>query len=376
MEQPPAEGNPPGWSTQQPPPFRGDPGWVMPNAPEQTQSGDPNPWGPPPAAPQPGVIPLRPLQVGEILTGAIEYVRRNPAAVIGVSAIVGFFAAMGQLAVIATGYGSLDTAQAQLNDNLETATLDDVVPLFRTLLIVTVLQSVIIALLQVMGSGMLAHVMGRAALGEHTSFGRAWGLVRPQIWRLLVATVLVGLAVLVAVVVPLLPGIVLAATVGAGVGGIALGLGGLISLALAIWVAFSLVLTTPVIALEDCGPLRGITRSGALVNGAFWRTLGIVLLGTILGQAVGAVVSAPFGLFGASGADLSTGSVFALALGGMVTMLVALPFIAGVTTLVYLDRRMRTENLAEVLAEAAGAANPLRTDTPAEPPNPGTPPTR
>lgn len=299
------------------------------------------------------MIPLRPLQVGEILTGAIEYVRRNPAAVIGVSAIVGFFAAMGQLAVIATGYGSLETAQEQLADNLETATLSDVVPLFRTLLIVTVLQSVIIGLLQVLGSGMLAHVMGRSALGEHTSFGKAWALVRPQIWRLVAATVMVGLAVLLVVIIPLLPGIFLAATAGATAGAIALGFGGLISLVLGIWVAFSLVLTTPVIALEDCGPVRAIVRSASLVNGSFWRTLGIVLLGTILGQAVGAIASAPFGLFGASGAELSTGSVFALALGGMVTMLVALPFIAGVTTLVYLDRRMRTENLAEVLADAA-----------------------
>lgn len=354
MEQQPSEGQPPGWSTQQPPPYRAPEadGWqVTPTtAPEHSeQSASTNPWGPPPSAPQPGVVPLRPLQVGEILTGAIEYVRRSPAAVIGISALVGFFAALGQLAVIATGYGSLDAAQAQLGDNPETATLDEIVPLFRTLLIVAVVQAMIIALLQVLGSGMLAHVMGRAVLGRHTTFGHAWALVRPQLVRLVAATVMVGVIVFAALAVPLVPGALIAAAFGAVPGAIALGIGGLLSVVLGVWAAVSLVLTTPTIALEDCGARRGIVRSAALVNGAFWRTLGIVVLGTILGQAVGAIASAPFGLFGASGTELSTGSVFALALGGMVTMLVALPFIAGVTTLVYLDRRMRTDNLAAVL---------------------------
>ena len=40
------------------------------------------------AAPKPGVIPLRPLGVGEILDGAFASIRRNPKAILGLAAVV------------------------------------------------------------------------------------------------------------------------------------------------------------------------------------------------------------------------------------------------------------------------------------------------
>lgn len=103
--------------------------------------------------------------------------------------------------------------------------------------------------------------------------------------------------------------------------------------------------------------MRAMKRSWRLVRGAFWRTLGIVLVGTIVGQAVGSIAASPFSLIEGNG-DLTTWSVFGLALAGLVSTLVALPFIAGVTALVYIDRRIRTENLATVLnAAATGSAD-------------------
>src|SRR6266851_3911479 len=41
-----------------------------------------------PSAPKPGVIPLRPLVVGEILDGAFSSIRQNPKATLGLSAIL------------------------------------------------------------------------------------------------------------------------------------------------------------------------------------------------------------------------------------------------------------------------------------------------
>ena len=40
------------------------------------------------AAPKPGVIPLRPLGLGEILDGSFATIRRNPKATLGIAAIV------------------------------------------------------------------------------------------------------------------------------------------------------------------------------------------------------------------------------------------------------------------------------------------------
>ena len=45
-------------------------------------------WGPPPAAPKPGVIPLRPLGIPELLDGAITAVRRYPKAILVPSFVV------------------------------------------------------------------------------------------------------------------------------------------------------------------------------------------------------------------------------------------------------------------------------------------------
>ena len=45
-------------------------------------------WTPPPPPPKPGIIPLRPLGVGEILDGAISSIRAQPRLMLGLSAVV------------------------------------------------------------------------------------------------------------------------------------------------------------------------------------------------------------------------------------------------------------------------------------------------
>jgi hypothetical protein len=74
------------------------PGWAAPGSEppndgsqQPPQQWAPQQWGPPqmpPAAAKPGVIPLRPLGLGEILDGAISYIRANPIATLGLSAAV------------------------------------------------------------------------------------------------------------------------------------------------------------------------------------------------------------------------------------------------------------------------------------------------
>ena len=79
---------------------------------------------PPPAplAPRPGVIPLRPLSLGEIYDGAFQVMRRNPGSMIGSAAIVGAFIAVVGAVVPAAGRAarscrSLDPATAdQITD--------------------------------------------------------------------------------------------------------------------------------------------------------------------------------------------------------------------------------------------------------------------
>src|SRR4249920_1813951 len=68
----------------------GQPGYGQagPGRPGADYAAPPGGWAPPPQAPKPGVIPLRPIAVGEILDGALTSIRRNPKATLGIAAVV------------------------------------------------------------------------------------------------------------------------------------------------------------------------------------------------------------------------------------------------------------------------------------------------
>jgi len=102
-------------------------------------------------------------------------------------------------------------------------------------------------------------------------------------------------------------------------------------------------------------------RSWALVQGAWWRTFGIYLLGSILAAIVSSVLAIPFALVGtlASIGSLENGELpltytIATSLATLVSSTVVLPFTSGIVSLLYIDRRIRREALDIELARAAG----------------------
>ena len=107
-------------------------------------------------------------------------------------------------------------------------------------------------------------------------------------------------------------------------------------LPVAIWFAVHVSLLAQVIELEDASAVQGIRRSSTLVRGRWWRVATLVGIGTLLPLALGPllgavlilVTEAPFGLV-----NLVAGVINAL----------VMPFIALVTTYLYLDARSRFE---------------------------------
>jgi hypothetical protein len=83
------------------------------------------------------------------------------------------------------------------------------------------------------------------------------------------------------------------------------------------------------------GP-AALTRSGELVQGYWWRTLGLVLLVNIAAAIPGILILAPFN----SIADSSGDAVWAL-VGSIVATSVTTPFVALFSTLLYYDLRAR-----------------------------------
>jgi hypothetical protein len=313
-----------------------------------------------------------------MLDGAIAYVRANPAATLGLAAFLAVVGAVVQTGLLVLAFGSVQRAASAAGGggfgglggagafggagtDLGGPAMTDAQAfgLLAGVLGAAAITLAVQFVLQTVGTGMLTHVMGRAVLGEHLDLGGAWTKVRPQVLRLLAVTVLVSLVVVTALVLPLVPGIVLLAVESSpGVGVVLLLVGLALAVLLGAWLYVRLALAAPALVLEDIGPVKAMRRSAALVRGSWWRVLGILLLTTVVAQIVAGVLAVPFSLASsvvvASAADDSAVAaafgLFLTSLGSVVATAVVLPFSAGVTALLYLDRRMRREGLDLVLA--------------------------
>ncbi|HEY7766528.1 hypothetical protein [Longimicrobium sp.] len=115
----------------------------------------------------------------------------------------------------------------------------------------------------------------------------------------------------------------------------------------------------PAVIVEGKGPVEALSRSVELLRGAFWRTVGLVMVTATIVYlpmiAVAFVSGLTEGVSGAEGGAAEAGA-------GIVILAVAIaaaPFIASVFVLAYYDRRVRTEALdvqlmTESLALAGG----------------------
>lgn len=139
---------------------------------------------------------------------------------------------------------------------------------------------------------------------------------------------------------------------------------GLLALVIgAIYVGVLLSLATPAYVLEGGGIRAAMRRSRELVRGSWWRVLWVLLLAAVVTSIVsGVILFVPLTLVGASagpgfvdtGGDLSTGTLVVVTLASIVAGTIVQPVQAGVTALLYVDRRMRKEGLDVALARAAG----------------------
>ncbi len=346
---------PPGYQPYAPPGYQGYP---SPGYPGHAPAGYPPTGygvpGPPAPAIRPGVIPLRPLTLTDILNGAFSYIRTNPKATLGLTTAVvviaqliglvlqiGPLAAMGELEVLRGEEASTAAMVGSSASGLAGA-------------VTTLLSGIVL-------SGMLTVIVGRAVFGASISISEAWQRVRGRILPLIGYTLLWLLAVLVPVVVVVVVIALLASMSGAVAFIVAIPLVvGLVALLIYLWTVLSFA--APLIVLERLGVLPSISRSIRLVKGDFWRVLGIRLLATLVAGIVAAAVSIPFSLTGQillSGTESTAMILVALvlvAVGGAVGQIITAPFTAGAVVLLYTDRRMRAEAFDLVLQTGAASA--------------------
>jgi len=303
---------------------------------------------------QPGVIPLRPLTVGDIFNGAIRYIRANPKATLGlttgvvvITQIIALAVHIGPLA--ATGnIGALTGEKTESTGGLLLSSASSLA------------GNIVEMLAAIMLSGMLTVVVGRAVFGSTITIGEAWQRIRGRLLPLIGLTLLEVFGMVVILVAVVLVIVALASS-GSGIAAFAVGIPlGLVALALVIWLFTMLSFAPVAIVLEQRPVFASISRSFALVRNGFWRVLGIRVLAGLVTVAIATAVSIPFvfvgvviGVASSSTAGAAVLGTVVATIGAVIGQVITTPFSAGVNTLLYTDRRIRAEAFDLVLRTGA-----------------------
>ena len=337
-------------------------GWAGPAGPPAPAAG----WdGRPPAAggwnapPRPGIVPLRPLGVTDLLEGGFRAISANPKVMLGVSALVfGGVAVLSLLMaplllgpVVGAFNGFVSSSTGVTDADAQLSSLD-LVGSDPVTLLVSLVATVAL-------TGILVVSVSASVIGRRTGAGDLWRRVRGRLLAL------VGLSLLISVVVPFvvflvlggLGALLLLVGDGAGIAGIVLGL--LAGVVVTVWLVTRWSLASVALLLEGLGVVGALRRSASLVKGTWWRVFGVLLLTYVLAFVATLVLVGPAGLVAGIvqvAVPTSTGTAVAtfitLVFSTLASVLVQ-PFVASVTALLYTDLRIRQEGLDVELARAA-----------------------
>jgi hypothetical protein len=308
------------------------------------------------AAHKPGAMPLRPLGLGDMYDAAFRVIRFNPKATVGSSVLVAAVTMVIPILVTAVLTATVDTTLDRTG-SADTASTLGYAGSFGSLavgLVLFVFGSLLV-------TGMVAHVVAAAAVGRRLSLGEAWAATRGKRWRLIGLAVLLWLGFLLATGLYALAWVVIALNAPTG---LVVAWGFVTVPAFVAFLAWYWIrvyyLPVPVLMLEEVGILGAVGRGLRLTRKQFWRTLGIALLtGIVVGIATN-ILAFPISLVGQLG-SVAVGGRYALlilivsqALAQVVSAAFATPFTSAVTSLQYLDQRMRKEAYDVELMRQAG----------------------
>lgn len=297
-----------------------------------------------PTLSRPGIIPLRPLGLSDILDGAVKQVRRNPGPVLGWAALTNCAAAL----PLVVGGLALSGSRSALGGLLGA----DWAMFF------IVVTGVFFGLLML--TGILSYPLAEAVLGRRAAFGDIWRQLRPRLasllgCQLLVAavTILPWLVLVVVVTVINDASVVLVLLVAL--------FGGVLALALNAWAVPRLLFIGPLIVLEGQSIRAAWTRSWELSRRRYWAIVGafvtcaIIVLSVswMIGLALGGALMAVLSVLELPYDANTIGEMIAVAVATIGTAALITPFLAGTTVLQYVDARMRAEGFDLVLLRAA-----------------------
>ena len=320
-------------------------------------------------APKPGTVPLRRLDAGDIIGGVLATIRRyaKPLYLPLAWSALGFTVLLGGCSVAAWAL------VAPLPAHGDRLTAGRSLDIAAAIAVVAVPALICATLAYALTAAVSTTVLGHhAVLGDQPLSARqAWAEARPHLWRVLGTQLLTALACVSVLLAAALPGVLLGVT-GHGAAAAVLFLLLLIpGLLAALYLGGRLILAVPVTVLENRRPAAALRRAWKLNHKAWWRGVGIACLARMIGYAATQVFSTLAGTVAAflasSGlldggqtgrpAQLSAAGLVLpatlVALAAVTAALVRAPLVPLTTGLLYIDRRIRRENLHTALLAAA-----------------------
>ena len=313
---------------------------------------------------KPGIIPLRPLTIGDLFSGAFEAIRSNPKVLFGFTVVIMLLVSLiASVSILLSGLG-YESVTGAANDPqaLQRSTTDEANALLLRMISSMVQWIVTFAGTSIL-TGLLASTVSQMTVGRKLTLSEAWAMTRKRLGSLIGSFALTAVITMIPVVLWI---VAVFASLAALMGGnddlwwlVLVAFAAIIPVFILIYFFQIKLLFAPMCAvLEEIGPAASLKRSWSLVKGEFWPTLGRFLLMNLVIGFIGGFIGFIIGFIGglvAFAATSDPSSPVGLAISMFFVMLgsgLLLPFSAAFETLIYTDLRIRKENFAAVLAQA------------------------
>lgn len=318
---------------------------------------------------KPGIIPLRPLSIGDIYQGAFAAIKTNArtmfgftAALLGVVLVISIATNYAIINLVLPNYLSPSSPYAAVFTSLSGS--------FSQLG-----GSLLQALATVLLSGLIIVAVSRSVLGRVASSKEVWERTKskflPLIGLNIITSIISGLMMIIGIAVFFALLASAASTANTDrefLQDLSIMLVGLfilmvISALVGSYLSIKFSVASPAMVLENLGVFAAIGRSWSLTRGNFWRLFGINILTAIITSMVAGIfvgiadaLGAIFIVVGSSSpedviASLNTTYILVMVMSTIAQLLI-LPFTSSVNALLYIDLRMRKEGLDVELRNA------------------------
>lgn len=310
---------------------------------------------------QPGIIPLRPLSLGDIYNGAFAALRQAPAVMFGL--VLAIWAVLGVLTALFINFffPDLNTFLLASNDTTNAEEMfDELLSFTESTMVVGLISAVLESFVVFLTIAICVAGIAPLVLGRRPTVADVWDSLKNHIGGIFLYALLLLVFSIMVIALGLVPlsGLFLGAISDLGFSLTLLFLTFITltgAFIVSLWIYIKLVFAIPTAVIEDISMVKALRRSWSLTKGSFWKILGIIVLTYLIIAVVNGSLSTVVGLLTSGIAFFSEdlmlivviSSVFSTIITGLI-----MPFFGAVLGLLYVDTRIRREGLAVNLLRA------------------------